>query len=155
MKYQFEEERQILDAELTRLKNKLKEAETTYAANLKSLEEQVLKNAQKVNISGSRVKTNEAEDRIAKRYEDKLKNKDRKIEELKENIYTLEETVVKLKKKESGYETTLSQVERLKISIVEFEKQRKNIEVKYEEQLNRNADNIRELKREILLTKES
>jgi hypothetical protein len=62
------------------LKNKLKEAETTYAANLKSLEEEVLKNAQKNNISGSRVKTSEAEDRIAKRYEDKLKNKDRKIE---------------------------------------------------------------------------
>ncbi len=62
------------------MKNKLKEAETTYAANLKSLEEEVLKNAQKNNISGSRVKTSEAEDRIAKRYEDKLKNKDRKIE---------------------------------------------------------------------------
>lgn len=65
---------------MNRLKNKLKEAETTYAANLKSLEEEVLKNAQKNNISGSRVKTSEAEDRIAKRYEDKLKNKDRKIE---------------------------------------------------------------------------
>jgi hypothetical protein len=44
-------------------------------------------------------------------------------------------------------------VERLKISIVEFERERKNIETKYEEELNRNADVIRELKREILLTK--
>jgi hypothetical protein len=39
------------------------------------------------------------EDRVSKRYEDKLKNKDKKIEELKDNIYTLEETIMKLKKK--------------------------------------------------------
>jgi hypothetical protein len=35
------------------------------------------------NTASSRVKTNEAEDRVSKRYEDKLKTKDKKIEELK------------------------------------------------------------------------
>lgn len=35
------------------------------------------------------------------RLEEKLKQKDSKLEELKQNIYTLEETIVKLKKKEA------------------------------------------------------
>ena len=41
------------------------------------------------NPSNSRVRANDAEERIARRYQDKLKAKDKKIEELKDSIFTL------------------------------------------------------------------
>jgi hypothetical protein len=69
----------VFEAELTRLKNKLKETEGVYATNLKALEEELLRNAQKNNTSNSRLKGVDGEERAARRYEEKIKAKDRKI----------------------------------------------------------------------------
>ena len=62
---------------------------------------------------------------MSKRYEDKLKNKDKKIEELKDNIYTLEETIMKLKKKELGFEGSLAEIDKLRMVIVDLERDKK------------------------------
>lgn len=49
-----------------------------------------------------------------------MKSKDRKIEELKENMYALEETLVKLKKKDSVNETSIVEIERIKLAYAEL-----------------------------------
>ena len=95
----------------------MKETESAYANNLRTLEDEVAKAHQSKNLQGrnsnvsnSRSRGNDPEERVAKRFEDKLKSKDSKIEELKDNIYTLEETIIKLKRKEVNFEASLAEL---------------------------------------------
>ena len=52
--------------------------------------------------SAKKIKISEVDDHQfnERRLEDKIRTKDHKIEEMKNNIYILEETIVKLKKKD-------------------------------------------------------
>lgn len=72
-----------------------------------------------------------------------MKSKDRKIEELKENMYALEETLVKLKKKDSVNETSIVEIERIKLAYAELERERKNMEARYQEETQRQSDLIK------------
>ena len=53
----------------------MKSAENAYNKNIKAVEEELEKNA-KINMANSRVKSGELEERIAKRFEEKLKNRE-------------------------------------------------------------------------------
>ena len=53
----------------------MKSAENAYNKNIKAVEEELEKNA-KINMANSRVKAGELEERIAKRFEEKLKNRE-------------------------------------------------------------------------------
>ena len=76
-----------------------------------------------------------------------MKNKDKKIQELKDSIFTLEETIMKLKKKEVGSETNIMEIEKMRIYINQFERDKKRAEENYLTEISRNNDEIRELKR--------
>ena len=58
-----------------KLSEKMKSAENAYNKNIKAVEEELAKNA-KINMANSRVKAGELEERIAKRFEEKLKNRE-------------------------------------------------------------------------------
>lgn len=99
VRYKLDEETEIFNIEYGKLKAKLKESEDIYNANLKNLEEELSSMGRELAAAkhsqhegNSRLRSSEIEEgkKAVRRLEEKAKSKDKKIEELKSNIYILE-----------------------------------------------------------------
>lgn len=84
----------------------MKEMEDIYGYNVHALEEELAELNRQLMAERLRVRDNGLsnsrlrESEVERRMDEKLKNKDQKIEELRANVLVLEETVSNLKKKQ-------------------------------------------------------